>query len=88
MNVKTFEKATELRKKIKQLNEALECFEWEDPGEKNKKFSTNPSLIIEFDGDGRERAFLPMQLSDRFTLQMRAEIKEELVRLKIEFNLL
>jgi len=71
MDVKTLERANELLKKIKQLQNVLGCFEWE------LEFgghSRNPRLIIEFDRDGREEQVLPMNLSDELINFLKLEI--------------
>jgi hypothetical protein len=73
MDITTLEKANALNKKIKEFTEALNCFEW---GEEYGWHSTNPKLIIEFDGgDGRERQLLPMNLIDALVGFLKTEIK-------------
>lgn len=72
MDIKTLEKAYELNRKIKEFTEALNCFQWSD---EYGGGSTNPRLIIEFDGgDGREEQPLPINLSDELTSFLKAEI--------------
>jgi len=72
MEIETLEKANGLNKKRKEFEQALNCFQWE---EEYGGGSTNPSLIIEFDGaDGREQLALPMNLSDVLIEFLKAEI--------------
>lgn len=64
MDIATLGKANELNKKIKELTEALNCFEFTHPEDESKKYSTNPRLIINYEGgDGRENQLIPMELS-------------------------
>jgi len=73
MDTTTLKRANELNQKIKEYSEALNCFEWESENE--IKVSTNPHLIIEFDGeDGREQIKLPMNLSDVMVGFLKQEI--------------
>ena len=78
MATKKIEKANELSKKINEFTEALNCFEWQpynDPKREHIRISTNPKLIIEFDGvDGRDAVPLPMNLSDALVSFLKAEI--------------
>jgi len=72
MDVTTLEKANELNKKIKEFQQALNCFQWE---QEYGGGTTNPRLIIEFDGgDGREVQPLPMNLSDETVSFLEFEI--------------
>ena len=71
MDVTTLEKANELNKKIREFQEALNCFEWEN---EYGGHSTNPRLIIEFDRDGREQQLLPMNLSNELVKILKEEI--------------
>lgn len=84
MEKTTLNKANELDKKIREFNQALECFEWSYPGEEKPssdenylKHSTNPRLIIDFDGpDGREQQTIPMVLSDTLITILKNTIEE------------
>jgi len=77
MDLITLGKANELNRKIKEFNEALNCFEWTHPEDETQKFSTKPRLIIDFDGgDGREQIELPMNLSNTLV----AFLKEEIIK--------
>lgn len=73
MDIQTLDKANSLNKKIKQLDEALNCFEW-SPGGSIPPISTNPRIIIEFDNDGREQIKLPLVLSDVLVAILKKEI--------------
>jgi len=73
MNLTTLEKANALNNKIKEFNQALNCFQWEDGA--GNFHSANPRLIIQYDGgDGREEQPLPMNLSNTFVTLLKAEI--------------
>ncbi len=86
MDVTTLEKANELNKMIKEYQQTLRCFEWE------KEYggaSTNPRLIIEFDGpDGREQQPIPMVLSDVLVSYLKEEIIKGRDTTVAEFNAL
>jgi hypothetical protein len=73
MDIQTLKKANDLNQKIKELNEALNCFEW-SPEESIAPISTNPRILIEFDGDGREQIKLPLVLSDVLVAILKKEI--------------
>ena len=86
MDVTTLEKANELNKKIREFQQALNCFQWE---EEYGGGSTKPRLIIEFDGaDGREEQPLPMNLSDVMVSFLKAEIIKGRDTAVAEFNAL
>lgn len=85
MDITTLEKANELNRKIKEFTEALNCFEWEEEG---KKYSTNPTLIIEFDRDDREQQRLPMNLSNELVAVLKTEIINGRDNAVAEFNAL
>ena len=73
MDIATLETANNLHRKIKQLDSALDCFEW-SPGEGKPPISTNPQIIIEYDNDGREECKLPMPLSNALVEVLKKEI--------------
>lgn len=86
MDITTLEKANMLNKKTKEFTEALSCFQWE---EEYGGGTTNPKLIIEFDGgDGRETQPLPMDLSDGLVSFLKAEIIKGRDAAVAEFNAL
>jgi len=87
MDTTKLKKANDLDRKIKELNEALNCFEWPvDEGQ--PKVSTNPRLIIDFDSceGGREQIKLPMELSNQLSTWIKGEIARELKFTVMEFN--
>ena len=90
MNNELLSTANKLNKKIQALEWALRSFEWivEDPdGGEPQRFSTNPRLIIEYDGgDGREQEEIPMILNDDFIRILKEEIMNELRATKITFE--
>ena len=89
MDIATLGKANELNKKIKELTESLNCFEFTHPKDESKKYSTNPRLIINYDGgDGRETLPLPMNLSDALVSFLKAEIIKGRDAAVAEFNAL
>ena len=86
MDITTLEKANELNRKIKEFQQALNCFQWE---QEYGGGTTNPRLIIEFDGgDGRETQPLPMNLSDALVSFLKAEIIKGRDAAVAEFNAL
>jgi hypothetical protein len=86
MDTTTLEKANELNTKIQEFQSALNCFQWE---EEYGGGTTNPRLIIEFDGgDGREQRSLPMNLSDALVSFLKAEIIKGRDAAVVEFNAL
>jgi len=87
MEIEKLKKGNELSQKINELNDALNCFEWWEFDEDAPKVSTNPRLIIEFDGaDGREQAKVPMNLSEFLTDLLKNTIKSELEKAQSEFD--
>jgi hypothetical protein len=92
MDITTLEKANELNRKIKQFSEALNCFEMEPycDGERNNvRVSTNPQIIIEYDGgDERELIKIPMALNEVLINFLLKEIKTGLDKTVEEFNAL
>jgi hypothetical protein len=84
MDITTLTKANQLNQKIKEFSEALNCFEWD------KEYgggTTNPRLIIEFDGcDGRETQPLPMTLSNALVSFLKEEIIKGRDAAVSEFN--
>jgi hypothetical protein len=84
MDISTLQKANELNKKIKDLETAFDCFEWD------KQYgggSKNPRIVIEFDDcDGRSKHLLPMTLNENFISVLKAEIANELTKSKMMFN--
>lgn len=90
MDKKTLKRANDLNQVISEFEEALNCFEWSDPLDETKKYSTNPSLIIEFDDcdDGREQIAIPMTLSNLLIDILKTEIKKGLEEAKNHFKLL
>ena len=86
MDLTTLEKANELNRKIREFQQALNCFQWE---EEYGGGSTNPRLIIQFDGpDGRENTPLPMNLSNGLVKFLKAEIIKGRDAVVAEFNAL
>lgn len=86
MDITTLQKANELNEKIKEFQRALNCFQWE---EEYGGGSTNPRLIIEFDGpDGRDAQLLPMNLSDSMVLFLKEELIKGRDTVVAEFNAL
>ena len=84
MDITILEKANELNKKIKEFQQALNCFQWE---QEYGGGTTNPRLIIEFDDvDGRETQPLPMNLSDTVVSFLKAEIIKGRDAAVSEFN--
>jgi len=71
MDIPKLDKANDLYRKIREFEEALNCFNW---GEEYGGDSTNPRLIIEFDRDGREQNPLPMNLSNELVKFLKEEI--------------
>lgn len=64
MDVKTLEKGVDLQRKINQCADVLNCFTWRYEDVRSTEISTNPTIIIEFDGcDGREEAEVPFDLN-------------------------
>jgi hypothetical protein len=89
MDITTLEKANNLNKKIKEFSEALNCFEWQpypDEERSEVRISTNPQLIIEYDGDGREQVYIPMTLNEVLINFLKSEIKKQLDINVKEFN--
>jgi len=89
----TLNKANELNNKINELKLVLRCFEWNpsdiDKDLKDEVFSTNPELIIEFDGgDGREVQKIPIKLNSTFITLINDEIKKELKKTEKELKAL
>lgn len=78
MDTNTLHEANNLSWRIKELANALNCFEYEHEAGQ-EPISTNPQLIIEFDGgDDREQIKLPINLSQTLTDFLKVEIKKEL----------
>lgn len=74
MTIDTFYKAHDLNKKLNELNQALNCFEYRY-SEHSAPISTNPRIIIEYDGgDDREQISLPIALSNTLVEILKAEI--------------
>ena len=97
MTTDKLKKANELSKLINEHKSALCCFEYdanehfnstlpEDKRLPPKMFSTNPQLIIEYDGDGREQQIIPMVLSDILVETLKQSIKENLIYLEKQFK--
>lgn len=87
MDTTTLDKANSLNGKIKELTEALNCFEW--PWfEGDSIVSTNPRLIIEFDDEegGRTNIKLSMVLNEILIDVLKSEIKKERDITVNEFN--
>jgi hypothetical protein len=76
MTAETLAEANELNKSIREFQQALNCFEWENPEDPTIKISLNPRLIIEFDGDDecREQRKVPMNLSSAFVDFVKLEL--------------
>ena len=78
MDTTTLEIANDLNRKIKEFTSALECFEWQPTDDNGNNvgspISLNPSLIIEYDGDGREQIKLPVTLSATMITFLKSEI--------------
>jgi hypothetical protein len=93
MEKETLKKANELDRKIREINEALNCFEWQPyPDEvalAKEPISTNPILMVEFDGgDGREEVKLPIILGNRLIDILKSELKSSLMAAEEELYLL
>ena len=89
MDITTLEKANDLNRRIKEFTEALNCFEWTHPEDETIKYSTNPRLIIDFEGgDGREQIKLPMNLSNNLVEFLKEEIIKGRDSAVVEFNAL
>lgn len=89
MDITTLDQANELNQKIKEFTEALNCFEWTHPEDEKIKLSTNPRLIIEYNGgDGRELVALPMNLSDSMVGFLKQEIIKGRDEAVVNFNAL
>ena len=84
MTFTTLEKANELSRKIQDFEEALNCFDF-NPEPDKPPFSLNPTLIIEYDGDGREQHTLPMHLSNAMVAFLKKEISKALELAVAEF---
>lgn len=93
MNIEQLTQGNILKKKIEDFENAMNCFErvpnW-DSNQIADPVSLNPSLIIEFDDwdDGRDQIKLPMVLSDCFINMMKDTIKQQIEKLKKEFEAL
>jgi hypothetical protein len=86
MDITTLDKANALNRKIKEFQQAFNCFQWE---EEYGGGSTNPILIIEFAGpDGRETQQLPLKLSDAMVSFLKTEIIKGRDAAVAEFNIL
>lgn len=78
------QKANALYQKIRELQEALSCFEYQpypdspDKEKREKVVSTNPELIVEYDGDGREKVKLPLRLNESLIETLKLELMREL----------
>lgn len=92
MDITTLEKANSLNLKIRELNSALNCFEWQRSDNQGNKIgdpiSLRPLLIIEYDGDGREQIKLPMNLSNTMVDFLKSEIIKGRDAAVAEFNAL
>ncbi|WP_419033421.1 hypothetical protein [Dysgonomonas gadei] len=97
MENETLKKANELNELINEYESALCCFEYDQneyfnntlpEGKKlpPRMITTNPRLIIEYDGDGREQQLIPMVLSDVLVELLKQSIKENLAELKRQFK--
>ncbi len=93
MKNETLQRAKQLEQQIKEFKSAMSCFEWGWYGSEDEKpddfkpDSTNPKVIIEFDGgDGREQIALPMSLSDAFIEFMKKEITAGLTEAQSELD--
>lgn len=76
-------RANTLKKQIRELENSLYCFEEEWNG---KTFSKNPTIIIEYDNDGRETHPIPMVLNTELITLLKTEIVKSLETAKLEFN--
>ena len=87
MDDEKLQQANKLKQRINEFKEALNCFEWTHPEDVSLKYSTDPRLIIEFNGgDGREQIPLPLILSNEFILFMKQEIGNGLQAAEKEFE--
>lgn len=87
MTTEQLTQAKELHRKITACNNALDCFEW-DLGKLGKR-STNPSIIIEYDGpDGREKVRLPFEINEPFFVILQAAIRDHKEMYEKEFKAL
>ena len=90
MDITTLNKANELNKKIKEYQEALNCFEYKYGDNNEATFDRTPKIVLDVDDldNGREQIAIPMVLSDELISFLKAEIirgRDEAVR---EFNCL
>lgn len=100
MNKDTLQKANELARKIREHEQALNCFEYDHnyfARDENSDLepdmrSTNPQLIIEHDDleewEGRTTTPIAMVLSDSLIEVIKLSIKDNLKRLQAEFEAL
>jgi len=100
MTTEKLQKANELARRIRECEQALNCFEYdhnyyardENPDIEPDMRSTNPQLIIEHDNteewEGRATTPIPMVLSDFLIKAIKESIKDNLKNLKAEFDAL
>jgi len=82
MNKETLKRANALDKKIKECDEALNCFEYtytDHEGKNPQVYNRTPRLIIDVDDldNGREQIALPFNLSNTFIDFITREVKNQ-----------
>lgn len=90
MDITTLDKANNLNRKIKEFQQALNCFEY-NYGEKDaEKFDRTPRLILDVDDldNGREQIDIPMNLSNELISFLKTEIIKGRDKAVKEFNAL
>ena len=87
MDKETLKKANKLQKKIDQLNDCLNLFEWEPTFSNEKRKSRNPRLCIDADDEEGGRVFvqIPMDLNDEIIQTIKNWIEIESDRVQTEF---
>lgn len=89
MDLTTLKTGNELHQKMKEFEEALNCFDWYNPETPEATpVSRNPRLIVEFDDDedGRSTVKIPMNLSDVLIKHIKDAIKTKMSKTFKEFE--
>lgn len=87
MTKEQLDKGNELANKIRDFENALNCFEWKFSAQAPPA-STNPRIIIEYDDydDVRSQIALPMNRSDTLVDLLKSTIKEKLGKAQDELD--
>lgn len=87
MNIETLHKANELYRKIKDYEEALNCFEYKY-ADNEESYDRTPRLILDVDDldNGREQIAIPMILSKEMVSFLKTEIIKGRDKAVREFN--